>query len=735
MQLTPFVFALAAFFAFSVQSSEQPQSDTNRPPVAPVKPVVDDYYGTKITDPYRYMENFKDPQVQSWVKAQADYAHVTLSDIPGREKLFERIRELDQSVPQVSARRFPGDLYLISKRLPGEDLNKLYVRHGLNGQDTLLVDPEKVNVAADARGKGRNSIQYYEVSDDAKYVAVGIAPGGSERDTELHVFEIASAREFDHHIAHVWFGMNWLPDSRSFVYLRMQKLPPGAPTTEIEQKQRTYLHVFGTDPDKDRAVFGYGAVPSIKVDPSYFGGIAITPGSPYALGSINTGVSPNSAFYIKPVASLGKRNSDWRKIADFSDNANNVVVHGEDLHVLSFNDAFRYKVLRTSAKSPDLSTAEVVVPASEAVITGINDASDALYIDLLDGGIGRVLRVPYRSPAKVEEVPLPLKGNSSTTTHPLVPGALISLVSWTKASQIYQFDPTSKSLTNTNLKPVGPHDTPSDLESVEVKVPSYDGTQVPLSIVYKKGLQLDGSNPTLMMGYGAYGITMDPNFSPIRLAWYEKGGVYAVCHVRGGGEYGEEWHLAGKGPTKPNTWRDFIACGEYLINQKYTSSARLAGEGGSAGGILIGRSITERPDLFAAAIDVVGISDSLRVETTANGVPNIPEFGSTKTLAGYKELYEMSSYAHIQDKTPYPAVLLETGINDPRVEPWQVAKMAARLQSATTSSKPILFRVEYAGGHGGIGGTRKQAEEENADAFSFLLWQFGVPGFQPHRSN
>jgi prolyl oligopeptidase len=203
-----------------------------------------------------------------------------------------------------------------------------------------------------------------------------------------------------------------------------------------------------------------------------------------------------------------------------------------------------------------------------------------------------------------------------------------------------------------------------------------------------------------------------------------------VCHVRGGGEYGEEWHLAGKEATKPNTWRDFIACAQYLIDNKYTSPAHLAGEGGSAGGILIGRTITERPDLFGAAIDIVGCSDMLRMETTANGVPNIPEFGSTKSEDGFKTLYAMSAYHHVKDQTAYPAVLLETGYNDPRVDPWQMAKMTAQLQAATASAKPVLLRVEYQGGHGGIGGTEKQLQERLADEWSFLLWQFGVPEFQ-----
>ena len=205
--------------------------------------------------------------------------------------------------------------------------------------------------------------------------------------------------------------------------------------------------------------------------------------------------------------------------------------------------------------------------------------------------------------------------------------------------------------------------------------------------------------------------------------------MYAVAHVRGGGEYGEDWYKAGYKLTKPNTWKDFIACAEYLIKNGYTSPSRLAGTGGSAGGILIGRAVTERPDLFGAAIFQVGCLDMLRIETTPNGVPNIPEFGSIKTKEGFKGLYEMSAYDHVSDGTKYPAVLLTTGINDPRVEPWQSAKMAARLQAATAGGKPVLLRVDYEAGHG-IGTTKKQGEEQFADMLTFLLWQFGVPDFQ-----
>ncbi len=712
----------------SVSSSAMPTS----PPVAPVRPVTDDYFGTKVVDPYRYMENLGDPEVQAWMKAQNDRTRAVLTSIPGREPLLARIRTFDETVPQVYAARLPGDVYLIMKRNPSEILSKLYLRQGLNGGDKLLVDPEQVKIAAENQSKGRNAIQYLGPSLDSRYVGVGVAPGGSERDTEMHLFEAASGREVGDVVQRAWGGSPiWLPDNRSFVYTKLQKLPPGAPATEIEQKVRTYLHVIGTDPEQDPAVFGFDVVPSIEVAPTYMANVAAPPNSRYALGSINSGVSPNSEYYIEPLANLGKTNEAWRKLADFSDDVNDVEVHGDELYVLTYKNAPRYKVLRLDARHPDLASAETVVPAGEAVVSAISPAQDALYVQLLDGGMNRVLRVPYGPHPQVEEVSLPFKGSAFLSTDPRLPGALLNLTSWIKGFRIYAYDPGTKQATDTKLQPEGPYDNPTDVKTVEVKVPSHDGTLVPLSITYPKTMKLDGSNPTLMEGYGAYGFPSSPYFDPMRLAWYEKGGVYAVCHVRGGGEFGEEWHLAGKQATKPNTWRDFNACAQYLIDNKYTSAAHLAGEGGSAGGILIGRAITERPDLWGAAIDIVGCSDMLRAEGTANGLPNVPEFGSTKTEEGFKELYAMSAYHHIKDRTAYPSVLFETGYNDPRVDPWHMAKMTAAVQAATSSGNPVLLRVEYEGGHGGIGGTEKQAQERLADEYSFLLWRFGVPEFQP----
>jgi prolyl oligopeptidase len=649
------------------------------------------------------MENLADPEVQSWVKAQNDYTRAVLASLPGRQQLLKRIVELDQSTADVArVRPLPGDVYLYTKLLAGEETYKLYLRQGLHGTERLLVDPERIFIAEANRAKGANKIGAFALSNDLKYVTVTITPGGSENDTEIHILEAASGRETGDVIPRCCIKSDpmWLPDNRSFVYGRLQDLPAGAPATEVRQKYRTYLHILGTSPDKDQAVFGYGVVPSIEVDPRLYASIRTQANSKYALGVIGLPIgAPNSAYYIAPVNAIGKSTTSWRKIADLSDEVADIAIHGDDLYLLTYKNTLRYKIIHLDARSfdarnPDLSSAETIVAGGQAVIQEMAAAQDALYVRLLDGGIGRVLRVPYGAGSKAEQLPLPFEGGASLFgSDPRVPGTLLLLNSWTKAYRIYAYDPSTRKVSDTNLQPAGPHDEFANVESIEVRVPSHDGTLVPLSIAYPKGMKLDGSNPTLLYGYGAYGISQGPSFDFTLLAWYERGGVNATCHVRGGGEYGEEWHQAGKGPTKPNTWLDFIACARYLIEKKYTSPAHLAGQGGSMGGIMIGRAITERPGLFAAVLIDAGVPDMLRAETA--DLIDVPEVGSSKTEDGFKALYAMSPYHYVTDGTPYPAALFTAGINDPRLRPWQSAKMVARLQAATNSGRPVLLYVDY----------------------------------------
>lgn len=315
---------------------------------------------------------------------------------------------------------------------------------------------------------------------------------------------------------------------------------------------------------------------------------------------------------------------------------------------------------------------------------------------------------------------------------PRVAGVVLQIGSWTRDFGYYAYDTSAKRFSDTGLQEAGPFGMADNMLAKEVLVKASDGVAVPLSIVYPKTAKLDGSNPTELYGYGSYGSTDDPFYVPRVLAWYELGGIRATCHVRGGGAYGEEWHLAGKLATKPNTWNDFIACAEYLVKEGYTSTAKLAIHGGSAGGILVGRAMTARPDLFAVAVPEVGVLNMLRSETSANGIPNIPEFGTVTNEAQFPAMLEMDALSHVEDGVKYPATLLITGINDPRVPPWETLKMAARLQAASASGRPVLLRIDYASGHG-VGSTKSQRQEQSADMWAFMLWQFGDPRFQPAR--
>jgi prolyl oligopeptidase len=702
------------------------------PPVAPVRPVVNNYFGTKVTDPYRYMEALHNPEVVSWMKAQNEYTRRVVERIPGRDELLARIEQLDESAPARVGWvvRSATGRYFYLKSLSKESAFKLYMRDGTSGPEKLLVDP------LGASGTGPPAaINFVSPSPNGRYVAYGISKGGSEKAV-LRIVDTITARDSGESIDRVQFGdiIGWLPGGHSFVYNRLQKLPSNAQDEEKEVKNRAYLHVVGTRPERDNAVFGYGVSPLVKVEPPDITFVATTPDVAIAFGMVEHG-SNEFTLYFAPLDSIGKRNTPWRKVFDVDEAVTNMSVRGDDLWLLTHKYASHFKVIHTHISHPDLRHADVVVPPSEAVITNLAAAQDALYVQLRDGAVERLLRVPYGEGSKPEPVALPIDGSIELYTADVrVPGVIFGLSGWTRAERIYEYDPKTNRVADTKLQPPGMFDTPDDIEAEEVKVHAQDGTLVPLSIIYKRGLKLDGSNPLLLNGYGAYGSSLDPYFDPINLAWLEQGGALAFAHVRGGGEYGDDWHKAGQKLTKPNTWHDFIACAEYLIENKYTSPAHLAGQGESAGGILIGRSITERPDLFGAALIEVGFTDALRGELEESGPGDIPEWGTVKDVDGFKGLYQMSAYAHVKDGTPYPAVMLIAGSNDPRVAPWESAKMTARLQAATTSGKPVLLRLEYEAGHG-IGSTKTQVEEQTADEWSFLFWQLGVARFQVFASD
>jgi prolyl oligopeptidase len=694
-------------------------------PVAKKIPVTDVYYGTKVVDPYRWMEEPNSPALAAYLKAQDDRTRAILASIPGRKALVERLTALADTVTASSGVVRQNGVYFFERITPDSNLSKLYAQEP-GAAPRVIFDP-----ATMSSGQHHFALAYFVPSDDAKYVAIGLTPDGAEPLTAVHVLDVATGKLLDDTMERAPFGVTgWSDDGKRVYYLGLQTLPPEASPQALYQNVRTYEHVIGTSQSDDRAVFGTTVTPGVAIDPNEFAFAAPDPDSPYAFGILKNGVQNAVRVYAAPKAQFGTPNVKWTSIAELPDQVTDLAIHGDSVYLLTSKDAPRFKILKTSLSHPDTATAQVVIGPSSRVIDAVAAAKDALYVQAREDGIGRILKVDYNT-GEIRDVPLPLEGTiASLTTDVKRPGFTVNLQSWTVSPQWFAYDPVTNVMKNTNLDPPSPVDY-SNIVAEEVQVKARDGVMVPLSIVHRKDMKLDGTNPTLLYAYGSYGISSSPSFSPGRLAWFEHGGVYAVAHVRGGGENGDEWHLAGKDANKINTINDFIDCAKWLIANKYTSPGKLGARGGSAGGITMGGAITQAPGLFAAVLDEIPVSDQLRIEFSSNGVPNIPEFGSVKTEAGFKNLYATSPVQHVVPGGKYPAVMLTTGANDPRVDPWEAAKMTATLQADSASGRPILLRVDYVGGHGLIGATKAQAAELGADEYGFLLWNMGVAGFQP----
>ncbi|MGA9017874.1 MAG: prolyl oligopeptidase family serine peptidase [Candidatus Cybelea sp.] len=697
------------------------------PPIPPQRAVAESKYGTSVTDPYRYFENMQDPIVVQFFKEQNDYARAVLGRLgEPRERLFDRIKELDNAGVVVTGVTRDGPYYFYEKINPGDNSPKLYVRNVDGSGERVLVDPQSLATA----GK-HYTINYFLPSLDGGRVAYGISEGGSEAEV-IHVVDTTTTQVLPDAIDRAYyFGVtSWLPDGNSFYYVRFPKLRPGEPETDKEKRAVAYLHVLGRDPDRDVAVFGYEVNPKIPFGPTDFPIVLRSPVSPYTVGVVLHGVANERTIYATHATVLGS-DVAWTPVATAADDVVNLDFKGSTIYLLTHKNAPAFKLVTTSLDAPSVATAQTVIPAGKDVLEDLGVAADGLYVLSREGGFGKITRVGIAGdgkPGELTNVSLPYEGSvTAIATDPREPGVAFGLTGWTH-SQLYYLADANGAVTDTHLKPLANVDT-SPYTSSEVSARSADGTMVPLSVIYRKGLSLDGSHPAYLQGYGAYGIELTPTFSATRIAWLERGGVFAVCHPRGGGWYGEAWHRAGMIATKPHTWQDFVACGRWLVNHKYTSPARLAGEGTSAGGITIGRAITTQPHLFAAALDVVGVSNALRAEFTPNGPPNIPEFGTVTNETGFRALYAMDAYEHVVPGTAYPAVMLVTGFNDPRVASWQLAKFAARLARATTSGRPILLRVDYDAGHGFMAASREQTEQLLTDEYSFLLWQCGDPAF------
>ncbi len=729
-------------FAHVVTSNAVQRRAKIAPPVFPSYDVIESFFDTTVHDPYRALENTADPAVNQWMRAQDDYARDVLSNIPNYAKILHELYKYESSVPVRVAglSRTQGDLWFYERRGKQDNQFKLFQRRGLYGEERLLVDP-----SAEERRTGKpHVISYYFTSNDGRILAYGLSAEGSE-SANLFLMDTISGSQLGHPISRAEFGdVRFSMDGGQVIFNRLMQMSATMPETDKYKKSRVYLMRIGAPLDSAKPVFGFG-VPGVEIDPASVPSVTLTTDGHWAIGKIANGVQKEFGLYLSPAKAFLDGKPKWVSLFDSSAKVVGFAYHRDVLYLRTHAEAPRYRLMSLNLADLNLgqmsdirskvNSMPVVVPETEQVIVEHVAAADGLYVERRDGNSKRLYRLAYNSKstrlASLQEVKLPFSGtfnlseeeSGTVAANPLLPGLILELWGKTRARQIYLLDRYGR-IINTDLQPRGPFDTPDNLVATEVMVASHDGTMVPMSLLHRKGLVRDGKNPTMIWGYAAYGATEALRFSTGLLPFLDAGGVIAVVNPRGSGVYGENWYRGGFQATKPNTWKDIIACAEWLHAQKYSSPQTLGLSGASAGGILVGRAVTERPDLFAVAVVAVGTLDMIRAETMSNGVPNIPEHGSRKTKAGFDALLAMSTYHHIHDDVKYPALLFIHGVNDPRVDVWQSSKTAARLAASTISGKPVLLRLEWDSGHGWD--TKRQELEELASTYAFMLWQMGL---------
>jgi prolyl oligopeptidase len=686
-----------------------------QPPAPPVKPVTETFFGHKVTDNYRYMEALG-AETRDWMKAQGAYTRSVLQSIAPRADLARRVAAFTGSFGFINGYASYGGRAFYEERTPGSDNFDLMVRDKSGARK--IVDIAALRAA---HGGKPYAINYFLASPDGSKVAVGISEGGSEA-AEISVYDAASGAVIAGPVDRADFGATaWSADSHTVYFIRLKKLAAGE--DEIN-KYRNATAVAWDLHGEPVAVAGNGIGQGTSFTPDETPVIELSPGSNAGVLLSFNGVQNELKAWVAPVAVTAA--TPWKLLFDRDDGITAIASRGDDLFLLSHKNAPTFQVLTLKAGEP-LTAAKVLVPADPArVIEGIQVAADGLYVMARRGAYSELLRVPTGT-TKVETVALPINGHiAEMFTDPRVPGAALQVSSWVVAPTSYRYDPASGRFEDLKLGVKGDIDAAGFIVS-DLTAKAKDGVAVPFSLIRPKANT--GPAITLVEAYGSYGISELADFSSRRAAALKEGINYVVCHVRGGGELGEAWRLGGKDANKHNTWEDIIACGEDLIARGVTTKDKLFIIGGSAGGITMGRALTERPDLFAGVLDLVPAANTLRAEFSPNGPPNIPEFGTVTTEDGFKNLLMMDSIQHVKPGVAYPAVMIATGLNDPRVSPWEPAKFAAALIAAQ-SPNPVLLRIDEEAGHG-IGSTKSQTDALTADGIAFMLWRAGRPEWQP----
>jgi prolyl oligopeptidase len=666
--------------------------------------VVDDYFGTKVPDPDRWLEDDNSEETKKWVEEENKVTFAYLEKIPFREKIRQRLTEI-YNYPRYSSPFREGEYYFFYKNDGLQNQSVIYIQKGLEGQPEVFIDPNILSPDGTVR------IGLVAFSKDNRYVAISQSEAGSDW-SEMKVMEIESKKELSDRIQWVKFsGAAWQGDG--FYYSAYERPEKGKELTARNEFQKVFYHKLGNFQEKDTLIY------EDKEHPFREAGVDITEDGKYMFLITSEGTYGNELYY----KDLSVKNMEFESLIKGFEFNNYVIDNvGDKFLVYTNTDASNYKVVLMDPKNPSKDNWQTVIPEKPEVLEGASAVGGQLFCSYLKDAYTRVYQHDLAGNL-VREIEFPALGTAGGFGGKRDDKILFyTFTSFTYPPTIYKYEIASgksELFRKTEVK-----FKPEDFEAKQVFYFSKDKTKIPMFIVHKKGLKLNGKNPTYLYGYGGFNISEQPTFNVSNLVLLENGGVYALANLRGGGEYGEKWHRAGMLLNKQNVFDDFIAAAEYLINEKYTSKDKLAIAGGSNGGLLVGACLTQRPDLFKVAFPAVGVMDMLRYHKFTVGQGWVVEYGSSNDEKNFKNLYSYSPLHNINDGVAYPATLVTTADHDDRVVPAHSFKFAATLQEKHRGKNPVLIRIETRSGHGSSNVSKAIAEL--TDKWSFMFYNMKV---------
>jgi prolyl oligopeptidase len=694
---------------YAAEADDTKAAAPSVPPKAEKRPLEETLQGVKIVDNYRWLEDGKTPETQKWVAEEMAYTRGVLDPLPGRDAIHKRLAEL-LSIGSLTQPQIGGKYYFYTRREGMQNQPVLYVREGVDAKDRVLVDANQL--AAD----GTIALDWYQPSENGKYLAYGTSPSGSEMST-LHVIETKTGTALPDTIERTRAAsIAWRLDNSGFYYTRYPK-KGDVPDGQEMYNRHVFYHELGTDPVADPLIFGEGR------DPEDWPSVSLDNDGRLLLITVAQGWTKSELFLMDL-----KAGTPPTRITTGKNFLYNGSAYNGRLYIVTNEDAPRYRVFVTEAGNYERDDWKEIIPQTGSVLEGAAVWGGKLFTQYEQNATSQ-LKIFDLEGKNVHEVALPglgtVFGSDGKWDRDEV---FYGFLSFTVPPTVYRYDLKSGA-TSQWAKVDAPSIDPAAYEVNQEWYHSKDGTRVPMFIVNKKGLKKDGRNPTLFTAYGGFNVSLTPSFSRTAYLWMEHGGVYAVANLRGGAEFGEDWHRAGMLGNKQNVFDDMIAGAEHLIAEKYTDKDHLAIQGGSNGGLLMGAMITQRPDLFRAVVCQVPLLDMLRYQNFQIAKLWVPEYGSSDNPEQFRWLYAYSPYHHVKAGTEYPAILFMTADTDTRVDPMHAKKMAAEMQTeaknGSSKTRPILLRIESKAGHGAGKPVTKQIEEFT-DVYSFLFWQLGV---------